>query len=88
MGHNSHMSTLGRQFDKQKRQRTMAYQYEDAGITFCPSCHKIALTDPSKFGIQGQEPTVKKNTDYETGDLETCSGGCGKTIFGRKGTYE
>jgi hypothetical protein len=82
------MSNLGKQFDKPTRQRTMAYQYEDAGVTFCPSCHKIAQAEPRKFGIEGQDPKVKKNTDYQTGDLETCSGGCGRTIFGKKGTYE
>jgi hypothetical protein len=81
------MTTLSRQFDKPKRKRTMAYSYEDSGVTFCPSCHKAALQNPKKFGITG-EPTVKHNTDYETGDLEVCTGGCGKTIFGRKGTYE
>ena len=82
------MSNLGRQFDKPKRKRTMAYQYEDAGITYCTSCHKSALEERTKYGIEGESPKVKYNTDYETGDLETCSGGCGKTIFGRKGTYE
>ena len=83
------MSALNpKQFDKPKRKRTMSYQYEDAGITFCPSCHKSALESPKRFGIEGQTPEVKHNTDFETGDLETCSGGCGKTIFGRKGTYE
>jgi hypothetical protein len=81
------MSNLGRQFDKPKRKRTMAFSYEDPGVTFCPSCHKSALAEPTKYGLKS-EPTVKYNTDYQTGDLETCSGGCGKTIFGRKGTYE
>ena len=66
----------------------MAYQYEDAGITYCPKCHKNALTEPKRSGIEGETPTVKYNTDYETGDLETCSGGCGRTIYGKKGTYE
>jgi len=82
------MSNLGRQFDKPKQKRTMAYSYEDPGVTYCPKCHKNALAEPkSKTGLEG-EPTIKYNTDYETGDLEVCTGGCGKTIFGKKGTYE
>ena len=81
------MSNLGRQFDTSKQKRTMAYSYDDPGVTFCPSCHKAALQEPMKFGLKGT-PTVKYNTDYESGDLEVCSGGCGKTIFGKKGTYE
>jgi len=81
------MSNLGRQFDKPKRKRTMAYQYEESGVTYCPSCHKGSLSkNPNYFG--DEKPTVKFNTDYERGDLEVCTGGCGKTIFGRKGTYE
>lgn len=83
------MSNLSEnQFGKAKAKRTLSYQYDDAGITFCPSCHKIAKGDPQKFGIAGQEPTVKYNTDFQVGDLETCSGGCGRTIYGKKGTYE
>lgn len=78
---------LGRQFDKPKRKRTMAYSYETPGVTFCPSCHKDALQNPKRYGLEG-EPTVKYNTDYEIGDREVCSGGCGKTIYGKKGTYE
>jgi len=84
----SAQDNLSRQFNKPKRKRTMSYRYEDRGITFCTSCHKHALEDPKRYGIEGQTPEVKYNTDFETGDLETCSGGCGKTIFGRKGTYE
>lgn len=65
----------------------MAYSYDDPGITFCPSCHRSALEDPQRHGLNS-EPLVKYNTDYSTGDLEVCTGGCGKTIYGRKGTYE
>ena len=83
----SAQDNLGRQFSKPKQKRTMAYSYDDPGITFCPKCHKNALADPQRYGLKGT-PIVKQNTDYETGDLEVCSGGCGKTIFGRKGTYE
>ena len=81
---------LSRQFDKPavkpKQKRTMAYQYDESGVTYCPSCHKHALSrNPDYF--EGEKPTVKFNTDYSQGDLETCSGGCGRTIYGRKGTY-
>ena len=61
------MSNLGRQFDKPKRKRTMAYQYDEAGITYCTSCHKSALEERKKHGIEGETPTVKYNTDYQTG---------------------
>ena len=78
---------LGPQFAKKtKAKRTMAYQYEDAGVTFCTSCHKNS--EYVKRSVGSETPTVKYNTDFETGDLTTCSGGCGKTIYGRKGTYE
>ena len=77
---------LGRQFNGPKRKRTMAYQYEDAGVTFCTSCHKDSQN--VKRNVQDESPTIKYNTDYETGDLATCSGGCGRTIYGKKGTYE
>lgn len=81
---------LSIQFNKpaSKRKRTMAYSYEDPGVTFCTSCHKQALQSPQRYGIEGKTPTVKHNTDYEMGDLEVCSGGCGKTIYGRKGSYD
>lgn len=87
------MSNLSdKQFGKAKRKKTMSYQYDDAGVTFCPKCHKAALQEavdePWRSQIVGQTPTVKYNTDFQTGDLETCSGGCGRTIYGRKGTYE
>ena len=78
---------LGPQFAKKaKAKRTMAYQYEDAGVTFCTSCHKDK--EFVKRNVGSETPTVKYNTDFESGDLATCSGGCGKTIYGRKGTYE
>jgi len=78
------MSNLGRQFDKPKRKRTMAYSYEDS--TYCPSCHKHFSAKEGWFG--DEKPTVKFNTDYERGDVEVCTGGCGRTIYGKKGTYE
>ena len=80
------MSNLSKQFDKPKRQRTMAYEYNDAGVTFCTSCHKYP--DYVKRSVGEEKPTVKYNTDFSSGDLTTCSGGCGKTIYGRKGSYE
>ena len=80
------MSNLGRQFDKPKQKRTMAYEYNDAGVTFCTSCHKNSEFVNRNVG--SETPRVMYNTDFELGDLQTCSGGCGKTIYGKKGTYE
>jgi len=82
----SAQDNLGRQFSKPKQKRTLAYQYEDAGVTFCTSCHKNK--EFVKQNVGDETPKVKYNTDYETGDLATCSGGCGRTIYGKKGTYE
>ena len=75
---------LGRQFNtpKPKQRRTMAYRYDESGITFCPSCHK------NKPDHLTEKPVVEYNTDYQLGMLVTCSGGCGRTIYGKKGTYE
>ena len=78
---------LGPQFAKKtKAKRTLGYQYSDAGVTFCTSCHKNS--EFVKRNVGSETPKVKYNTDFEVGDLATCSGGCGKTIYGRKGTYE
>jgi hypothetical protein len=82
----SAQDNLSRQFNKPKRKVTKAFQYNDAGVTFCTTCHKNK--DFVKRNVGDETPKVKYNTDYELGDLETCSGGCGKTIFGKKGTYE
>ena len=75
-----------KQFNNPKQKRTLAYQYEDAGVTFCTSCHKNK--EFVKRNVEDESPKIKYNTDYETGDLATCSGGCGRTIYGKKGTYE
>jgi hypothetical protein len=82
----SAQDNLGRQFNETKRKRTLAYQYEDAGVTFCTSCHKNK--EFVKRNVGDESPNIKYNTDYESGDLATCSGGCGRTIYGKKGTYE
>ena len=82
----SAQDNLSKQFNKPKRKRTMAYQYNDAGVTFCTSCHKNSENVKRNVGVES--PTVKYNTDFELGDLTTCSGGCGRTIYGKKGTYE
>jgi len=82
----SAQDNLGRQFNEPKKKRTIGYQYEDAGVTFCTSCHKN--TEFVKRNVQDETPTIKYNTDYEPGYLATCSGGCGKSIYGKKGTYE
>jgi hypothetical protein len=77
---------------KPKRKVTLSYQYNDKGVTMCPKCHKNEI-EREKQGKGHLKPstadiTVKYNTDFGPGDLETCSGGCGRTIYGRKGTYE
>jgi hypothetical protein len=79
---------LGRQFEapKPKQKRKMAYQYDNAGVTFCPSCHKDS--EFVKRSVGSEKPNIEHNTDYQLGMLVTCSGGCGRTIYGKKGTYE
>lgn len=68
---------------KPKTDRVMAYRYPNAGVTFCPTCHrqemKRAPLEPGE-----ERPKVVRASDYENGDLDICSGGCGKTIKGAK----
>jgi len=58
------------------------------GETFCNKCaKKVDFNDREQFA-PGQLK-IHYNTDFDTksGDLLTCSGGCGKTIIGQKKYY-
>lgn len=68
---------------KPKTDRIMAYRYPEAGITFCPSCHRQELKR-APLQPDEEQPKVMRASHYGSGDIDICSGGCGKNIRGAK----
>lgn len=66
-----------KQFDKPKRDPVIAYKYPHEGITLCPSCQKT-------MGDESGQP--RRRSAYDSYDIESCTGGCGKTIKGSRNT--
>lgn len=68
---------------KPKADPIKAYRYVEAGVTFCPSCHRKEL---KRFPLEpgDEQPKVIRASHYESGDIDICSGGCGKNIRGAK----
>lgn len=72
--------SLGPQFaekPKAKRDPVLAYKYPHEGITLCPSCQKT-------MGDETGQP--RRRSEYDSYDIESCTGGCGRTIKGSRHT--
>lgn len=67
--------------NKPKADKIVAYRYPEAGVTFCPTCHRKEMKR-APLQPDEEQPKVMRASHYGPGDIDICSGGCGKNIRG------
>ena len=77
------MSNLNPEQFKPKQKRKIAYQHDGYGITLCPGCYRA---EAKAVPEEAADYKPRYNTEFSKAndDYITCTGGCGRTIIGRR----